>query len=144
MTTTSAAVLQADLLESFRIVATTRLPGGVGISSAARIHHAADFVIDPAINDKGAIGRRELPISAHAVIHRASCENDPGAIEVPASIRSPVVNRSDVTAADDMSASARADGPALLYPVRTKEAPEAEIKRQIAEDRYIGAYGKPA
>jgi len=116
------------------------------MTSVAASRGAAGIVLDGAIRDAGAIGRRSFPCFARSAIHLGPYKDGPGAINVPVCVGGMVVSPGDIVVGDEDGVVAfPVDGAtALLAAVRAQEAREAEIMQSIRENRYQGAYAQAA
>lgn len=104
----------------------------------------AGFVIDGAIRDSAAIAAGDFPVYARSVIHRGPYKHGPGSIGGPVTVGGMIVSMGDIVVgdADGVVAFPVEGADELLQNVRLAEAKEAEMLRQIAEGRYVGAYAK--
>jgi RraA family protein len=116
------------------------------MTSVAKMRGAAGFVLDGAVRDIGAIAQSSFPCFARAGIHLGPYKNGPGEINVPVSIGGMTVNPGDIVVgdADGVVAFPQAIAAALLEATRAQSAKEEALLKEIAEGRYVGAYGAPA
>jgi regulator of RNase E activity RraA len=114
------------------------------MTSVAASRGAAGFVIDGAIRDSGAIGKKTFPCFARSAIHLGPYKDGPGAINVPICVGGMVVHPGDIVLGDEDGIVAFPVDAAveLLAAVKAQEAREAEIMLSIREGRYQGAYAK--
>ena len=112
------------------------------MTSVAASRGAAGIVIDGAIRDSGAIGKKAFPCFARSAVHLGPYKDGPGAINVPVCVGGMVVHPGDIVVGDEDGVVAfTLEGPAeLLASVEAQEAREADIMLSIREGRYRGAY----
>lgn len=114
------------------------------MTSVAASRGAAGIVIDGAIRDSGAIGKKAFPCFARSAVHLGPYKDGPGAINVPVCIGGMVVHPGDIVVGDEDGVVAfPVEGAAeLLASVEAQEAREADIMLSIREGRYRGAYAR--
>ena len=102
------------------------------------------FVLDAAIRDTAAFFDADFPCYARCVTHRGPYKNGPGAINVPVTVGSQVVQPGDLVVADEdgVVTFAQADAPRLLAAVRATVLKEEGIKAEIANGRSVEGWLK--